>query len=101
MPNKTANVTSRMPGEIKEQAEAILARLGIPHSVAIDMYYRQIIAHNGIPFSVTLPSTPPVRGEMTQEDFDAMMAKGLEQAKKNESYDVDEVFDELEKGDLT
>ena len=101
MANKTANVTSRMPGEIKEQAEAILARLGIPHSVAIDIYYRQIIAHNGIPFPVTIPNIPPVRSEMSDEEFGQMMAKGLEQAKKNESYDVDEVFAELKKGDLT
>ena len=93
MATKTANVNSRMSLEIKKQAEAILERLGIPRSVAIDMYYRQIIAHNGIPFSLTLP---PARNEMTDEQFDQMLATGLKQAKANDSVDVDEAFKELE-----
>lgn len=93
---KTANVNSRMNVDIKQKAESILDRLGIPRSVAIDMYYRQIIAHNGIPFSVTLPVTIPARDEMTIEQFDEMMAEGLKQAKADDSFDVDEVFSELE-----
>ncbi|MBR3042473.1 MAG: type II toxin-antitoxin system RelB/DinJ family antitoxin [Eubacterium sp.] len=93
---KTANVNSRMNVDIKQKAESILDRLGIPRSVAIDMYYRQIIAHNGIPFSVTLPVTIPARDEMTMEQFDEMMAEGLKQAKADDSFDVDEVFSELE-----
>lgn len=92
---KTANVNSRMKLDIKQQAESILDRLGIPRSVAIDMYYRQIIAHNGIPFSLTLPASVPERDEMTTAEFDRMMAMGLSQAKKDDSFGVDEVFDEL------
>ena len=93
---KTANVNSRMKLDIKQQAEDILDRLGIPRSVAIDMYYRQIIAHNGIPFSLTLPTTVPARDEMTTAQFNQMMATGLRQAKEDDSFDVDEVFAELE-----
>lgn len=93
---KTANVNSRMQVNIKQQAEGILDRLGIPRSVAIDMYYRQIIAHNGIPFSLTLPQTVPARDGMTKAEFDKMMAVGLKQAKEDDSFDVDEVFAELE-----
>lgn len=93
---KTANVNAKMRIDIKKQAEGILDRLGIPRSVAMDMYYRQIIAHNGIPFSVTLPVTVAARDEMTTAQFDQMMATGLEQAKEDDSFDVDEVFGELE-----
>lgn len=93
---KTANVNSEMKLDIKQQAENILDRLGIPRSVAIDMYYRQIIAHNGIPFSVTLPAAVPARDEMTAVQFNQMMETGLRQAKEDDSFDVDEVFDELE-----
>ena len=96
MATKTASVNSRMRIDIKQQAEDILDRLGIPRSVAMDMYYRQIIAHNGIPFSVTLPSTVPARDEMTTAQFDQIMETGLRQAKEDDSFDVDEVFDELE-----
>ena len=93
---KTANVNSRMQVNIKQQAESILERLGIPRSVAIDMYYRQIIAHNGIPFSVTLPVAVPSRDEMTTAEFNKMMEVGLQQAKNDDSFGVDEVFAELE-----
>lgn len=93
---KTANVNSRMQIDIKQQAESILEKLGIPRSVAIDMFYRQIIAHNGIPFSVTLPTVVPARDEMSTIEFNRVMETGLKQAKNNESFDVDEVFSELE-----
>ena len=39
---KSANVTARIQPEIKENAEAILNKLGIPVSVFIDMTYRQV-----------------------------------------------------------
>ena len=93
---KTASVNSRMRTDIKQQAEEILECLGIPRSVAMDMYYRQIIAHNGIPFSVTLLITMPSREEMSKGEFDRMMAIGLKQAMEDDSFDVDDVFSELE-----
>ena len=55
MAGKTANVTARIQPDIKEQAEAILERLGIPVSVFIDMTYRQVIMRDGVPFSLDIP----------------------------------------------
>ena len=92
---KMANMGSETRINIKQQAEDILDKLGIPRTVAIDIYYRQIIAHNGIPFSLTLPDTVPARDEMAAAEFDKMMAIGLRQAKNDESFDVDDVFAEL------
>ena len=82
MATKTANVTARIQPNIKESAEAILEKLGIPVSVFIDMTYRQVIANNGIPFALNLPKT---------------MEKGLLQAKANESKPAKEVFANLRK----
>ena len=95
---KTANVNARIQQDVKTDAEAILTRMGIPRSVAIDMFYRQIILHNGIPFPLTIPKEVPVRDQMTDAQFNRMMATGLEQAKNDDAYDVDEVFDELMEG---
>ena len=61
------------------------------------MFYRQIIEHNGIPFPVTLPVKVPARDELTDAQFNEMMAIGLEQAKADDSFTVNEVFSELEK----
>ena len=94
---KTANVTARIQPEIKESAEAILEKLGIPVSVFIDMTYRQVIANNGVPFSVSIPRTITTRDEMTDTQFDSIMERGLMQAKSDDSRLAKEVFAELRK----
>lgn len=83
---KTANVTARIQPNIKEQAEAILDRLGIPVSVFIDMTYRQVIMRDGVPFSLDIPDKLVARDSITQAEFDTMMQTGLAQVKKNDSY---------------
>lgn len=92
---KTANVTARIQPNIKEQAEAILDRLGIPVSVFIDMTYRQVIMRDGVPFSLDIPDKLVTRDSITQAEFDTMMQTGLAQAKKNDSVSVDEAFNQL------
>ena len=92
---KTANVTARIQPNIKEQAEAILDRLGIPVSVFIDMTYRQVIMRDGVPFSLDIPDKFATRDSITKAEFDTMMQTGLSQAKRNDSVSVDETFEQL------
>ena len=92
---KTANVTARIQPNIKEQAEAILDRLGIPVSVFIDMTYRQVIMRDGVPFSVDIPDKFATRDSITKAEFDTLMQTGLSQAKRNDSVSVDEAFEQL------
>ena len=42
---RTANVFARVEPEVKEQAEQVLDRLGIPMSNAVGMFLRQIYPH--------------------------------------------------------
>lgn len=91
MSNKTANVTARVQPEIKQQAESVLDRLGIPVSVLIDSLYRQIIMTNSIPYSLSIPAIPTADA-MSKTDFDAMMGKGLAQAKAGEGLELDDAF---------
>ena len=95
MATKTANVTARIQPNIKEQAEAILDRLGIPVSVFIDMTYRQVIMRDGVPFSLDIPDKLATRDSITQAEFNTMMQTGLAQAKRNDSLSVDEAFSQL------
>ncbi|MCR5294868.1 MAG: type II toxin-antitoxin system RelB/DinJ family antitoxin [Lachnospiraceae bacterium] len=96
---KTANVNVRIDVNVKTQAEAILSRIGLSRSVAIDAFYRQIIFHGGIPFSLTIPESKlPACEEMDPAEFNQMMTAGLAQAKADDSFDMDEVFEELEAG---
>lgn len=93
---KSANVVARVEPDIKEKAEAIFETLGIPASTAINMFYRQVILWDGMPFRLSIPSgRPHARDEMTDEEFDRRMAMGLAQAKEDQSAPVSEVFDRL------
>lgn len=95
MAARSANVNVRVEPDIKEQAEAILERLGVSASSFINMTYRQVILRNGIPFSVTVPQEPRTRDTMSDAEFNAMIAEGLRQAEAGESRSVDEVFDSI------
>lgn len=92
MAAKTANVTARIQPNIKEQAEAILERLGIPVSVFIDMTYRQVIMRGGVPFSLDIPDKFITRDTLTKAEFDTMMQNGLTQAKCDDSVSVNEMM---------
>lgn len=52
---KSAMTHARVSPVIKKEAEAILKELGISISSAYELYYRQIIAHHGLPFEARIP----------------------------------------------
>ena len=47
---KTDSVYARVEPEVKEEAEAIFSELGVSVSGAINMFYRQVIQTQGLPF---------------------------------------------------
>lgn len=95
MAAKTANVTARIQPNIKEQAEEILDRLGVPVSVFIDMAYRQVILRDGVPFSLNIPQRFTTKDMLTKEEYDSMMQTGLMQAKADDTVSADEAFRQL------
>ena len=93
---KSSNVAARVEPEIKEQAEAILSQLGISASSGINMFYRQVILWRGLPFRPSIPASRPLPlDEMTKEEFDSKMARGLVQAKAGEGMPADDFFASL------
>lgn len=95
MATKTANVLARVEPDIKEQAEAIMTKLGIPASVVINMLYKQIIMTRSIPFPLSLPVAPTTRDEMSSAMFDEMMQRGWEDVQAGNSRPAAEVFADL------
>lgn len=88
---RTANIYTRVDPVVKDQAERILEQLGIPMSNAISMFLRQVVLHNGIPFEMKLPARRPlVYGELTKEQFDAEIQKGVDDAASGAVYSADE-----------
>lgn len=50
----TANINIRTDKEVKEAAEKIFEQLGLNMTTAVNMFLRQSIRENGIPFCPTL-----------------------------------------------
>ncbi len=75
---RTSNIYIRVEPEIKEQAEQVLERLGIPMSNAIAIFLRQVIMQKGIPFDVKLPSEQPLDfGSLSEKEFNDAIEKGM------------------------
>ena len=87
--NKTATVIARMEPDTKQAAESILEKIGIPASVAINMFYKKIIVSNGIPFPLTAENDVPISSD--QEAIKRMIAVGYNQAKNGEGTPTKEV----------
>ena len=88
---RTSNVFARVEPDIKEQAEAILAELGIPMSNAVGMFLRQIVMQRGIPFEMKLPASAPLAyGNLTKEQFIAEIGKGMADIENGNVVSADE-----------
>ena len=53
---KTTMIRARTAPALKAKAEAMLEKLGMSPSTAINLFYRQIVEHRGLPFLVKLPN---------------------------------------------
>lgn len=97
MSGKTANLYARIEPDVKEQAEAILDVLGIPASGAINMFYKQIILHKGLPFEVTIPDNkvPVSMRVLTKEQINEELETGLEDIHAGRKTPAKETFEKI------
>ncbi|MDE7242535.1 MAG: type II toxin-antitoxin system RelB/DinJ family antitoxin [Oscillospiraceae bacterium] len=95
---KTANLYARIEPDVKEQAEDILAALGIPVSNAINMFYKQIILQRGIPFEVKLPQAKMVdMSKLTAQELDQELEKGYNDVLAGRTKPANAVFEQIRK----
>jgi DNA-damage-inducible protein J len=82
---KTAMIRARTDEKLKDQVETIFHRLGMTTTEAINLFYRQVKVHRGLPFLVRLPN--------------AETRKTLEKSARGEdvieSKDADDLFKKL------
>lgn len=83
--SRTAVITTRIDPELKKRLEVILDCLGLTMSEAINLFCKQIILNNGLPFEVKIPSR-----ETIQVLQDTDQGKELVQCK-----DIDDLFVKL------
>ncbi len=95
---KSANLYARIEPEVKEQAENILAALGIPASSAITMFYKQIIMQRGLPFEVKLPRSRFVDSSvLSDEEMEVELQKGFADIAAGRTKSAQSVFDNIRK----
>lgn len=93
MAQKSANLYARIEPDVKAQAEAVLSALGIPASNAINMFYKQIILHRGLPFEVVLPERKiPDVSSMTEAEISGEIDKGYQDMLAGKVKPADAVF---------
>ena len=94
----TSPVYARIDSTLKDNAEGILAKLGVSPSGAIQMLYSQIVLRGGIPFDVRIPTEKPVAaGALSREELDAELMKGVKSLKAGKDYSTDEVDSMLQR----
>lgn len=64
MATKTTTLNIRIDPDVKEQAEAVFRQLGISSSIAVNMFFKQVIMQQGLPFDlkVRYPQSPKPTG---------------------------------------
>ncbi len=92
---KTATLNLRVNPTLKQNAESVLGRLGIPMSTAVDMFLNQIVLVGGIPFAVTLPNAPESidMTKMSEDQIHTKIEKGYESYKAGRTWNAAEAFD--------
>lgn len=92
----TSAVYARIDTNLKENAEHILAQLGITPSSAIQMLYSQIVLTRGLPLDLRLPPEKPVAiGGMTKEQIDMELQKGMDDIAAGRVLSADDVEAEM------
>lgn len=69
MASKTTSLNIRIEPDVKEQAEAVFRQLGISSSIAVNMFFKQVILQQGMPFELKTyyPNVPDMT-DMSPEE---------------------------------
>lgn len=87
----TTNINVRVDSELKQSAENLFNDLGLNMSVAITMFLKSAVSHDGIPFEVKrqVPNAETVAALAEYEE----MKKNKADYKRYSSFD--DMFDEV------
>jgi len=83
--SKTAMIRARTEPGLKQDAERIFRLLGLTCTEAINLFFRQVRLHEGLPFEVKLPNKTTLKAIK-----DVQRGRGLIRSK-----DAKEMFEKL------
>jgi len=95
---KSSSIYTRVEPELKEKAENVLSRLGIPVANAINIFLHQVVLQNGIPFDVKLTKSLPLDySTLTAEQFNAEIEKGMTSLKNGKITSAAQVRENMQR----
>lgn len=83
--HKVAAINTRIEPKLKNDAETILAKIGLTSAEAVRLFYKQICLRRGLPFDVAIPNRTTLRAM-----HDAETGKTIKVT------NIDELFDDLD-----
>ena len=92
---RTSNIFARVEPEVKQEAEEILEKLGIPMSNAVGMFLRQIVMQRGIPFEMKLPTEPIDFSKLSKEEIDKELEKGYSEVIDGKAISAKDAFNDM------
>ncbi|MFD1031904.1 type II toxin-antitoxin system RelB/DinJ family antitoxin [Metaplanococcus flavidus] len=92
--SKKATIQVRIDEDVKSQAVEVLNDLGMDASTAINVFLRQVIAENGLPFQPAKPRLNDVTLKAIKE-ADEVVESGELDRKKSVDDLFSEVFEEV------
>lgn len=69
MEKKNSPINVMVDKETKEEATKILKEVGLSMSTAINLFLKQVINHNGLPFEVKKPNEDTLRALRAAQDI--------------------------------
>ena len=72
------SMSIRLDSEVKEQAQQVFSNLGMDMTTAINIFLRQVIQYQGLPFDVRLDENRKLLEVLTDLDQNRNMSQSFE-----------------------
>lgn len=72
------SISIRLDSEVKEQAQQVFSNLGMDMTTAINIFLRQAIQYQGLPFDVRLDANRKLLQALTDLDQNRNMSQSFE-----------------------
>lgn len=91
-------INVRVDEKIKEQAEKIYEELGITMSAAINVFLKQTIRENGLPFELKLNHNKPLSfASLDENQFNSIISSGFDEYVEGKILTSEQVKTQMKK----
>ena len=95
---KTSNLSIRIEPNLKNEAEEVLSNLGLSLSGAVNLFFKQIILNNGLPFEVKMPTKKPMEYELlTDKELEETLDTAIKEVEEGKGVEINEAFRNIKK----